>query len=61
VKGTAVDRPVAPAQFPATQKQVSAFMTQSRPAALIVEDHPFIGMVASDILQEVRVQHLSRL
>jgi len=27
-------------------------MTQSRPAALIVEDHPFIGMVASDILQE---------
>ena len=27
-------------------------MTASRPAALIVEDHPFIGMVASDILQE---------
>jgi CheY-like chemotaxis protein len=27
-------------------------MTSSRPAALIVEDHPFIGMVASDILQE---------
>ena len=27
-------------------------MTPSRPAALIVEDHPFIGMVASDILRE---------
>jgi DNA-binding response OmpR family regulator len=27
-------------------------MTSSRPAALIVEDQPFIGMVASDILQE---------
>jgi CheY-like chemotaxis protein len=24
----------------------------SRPAALIVEDHPFMGMVASDILRE---------
>lgn len=27
-------------------------MTPSRPAALIVEDQPFIGMVASDILKE---------
>lgn len=27
-------------------------MTSSRPAALIVEDQPFIGMVASDILKE---------
>ena len=27
-------------------------MTSSRPAALIVEDQPFIGMVASDILRE---------
>ena len=27
-------------------------MTSSRPAALIVEDQPFVGMVASDILQE---------
>lgn len=27
-------------------------MTPSRPAALIVEDQPFIGMVASDILRE---------
>ncbi len=27
-------------------------MTASRPAALIVEDQPFIGMVASDILRE---------
>ena len=27
-------------------------MTISRPAALIVEDQPFIGMVASDILRE---------
>ena len=27
-------------------------MTSSRPAALIVEDQPFIGMVASDILSE---------
>jgi CheY-like chemotaxis protein len=27
-------------------------MTSSRPAALIVEDQPFIGMVASDILGE---------
>jgi CheY-like chemotaxis protein len=27
-------------------------MKPSRPAALIVEDHPFIGMVASDILRE---------
>jgi CheY-like chemotaxis protein len=24
----------------------------SRPAALIVEDHPFVGLVASDILRE---------
>jgi CheY-like chemotaxis protein len=27
-------------------------MTSSRPAALIVEDQPFVGMVASDILRE---------
>jgi CheY-like chemotaxis protein len=27
-------------------------MTNSRPAALIVEDQPFIGLVASDILRE---------
>jgi two-component system, response regulator PdtaR len=27
-------------------------MTPSRPAALIVEDQPFVGMVASDILKE---------
>jgi two-component system, response regulator PdtaR len=27
-------------------------MTASRPAALIVEDQPFLGMVASDILRE---------
>src|SRR5579872_6799783 len=27
-------------------------MTSSRPAALIVEDQPFVGMVASDILKE---------
>ena len=27
-------------------------MISSRPAALIVEDQPFIGMVASDILRE---------
>jgi DNA-binding response OmpR family regulator len=27
-------------------------MTGSRPAALIVEDQPFIGLVASEILQE---------
>jgi CheY-like chemotaxis protein len=27
-------------------------MASSRPAALIVEDQPFIGMVASDILRE---------
>jgi CheY-like chemotaxis protein len=27
-------------------------MTPSRPAALIVDDQPFIGMVASDILRE---------
>lgn len=27
-------------------------MTSSRPAALIVEDQPFMGMVASDILSE---------
>jgi CheY-like chemotaxis protein len=27
-------------------------MTQNRPAALIVEDQPFVGMVASDILRE---------
>jgi CheY-like chemotaxis protein len=27
-------------------------MAPSRPAALIVEDQPFIGMVASDILRE---------
>ena len=27
-------------------------MTVSRPAALIVEDQPFVGMVASDILRE---------
>ena len=27
-------------------------MTTSRPAALIVEDQPFIGLVASDILRE---------
>ena len=27
-------------------------MASSRPAALIVEDQPFVGMVASDILQE---------
>jgi CheY-like chemotaxis protein len=27
-------------------------MTASRPAALIVEDQPFVGMVASDILRE---------
>jgi CheY-like chemotaxis protein len=27
-------------------------MTPSRPAALIVEDQPFIGLVASDILRE---------
>jgi DNA-binding NtrC family response regulator len=27
-------------------------MTSSRPAALIVEDQPFVGLVASDILQE---------
>jgi CheY-like chemotaxis protein len=26
-------------------------MASSRPAALIVEDHPFVGMVASDILR----------
>jgi CheY-like chemotaxis protein len=29
-----------------------ALMLPSRPAALIVEDQPFIGMVASDILRE---------
>ncbi len=28
-------------------------MTSSRPAALIVEDQPFAGMVASDILREL--------
>jgi CheY-like chemotaxis protein len=27
-------------------------MTSSRPAALIVEDQPFVGLVASDILRE---------
>jgi two-component system, response regulator PdtaR len=27
-------------------------MTSSRPAALIVEDQPFVGMVTSDILRE---------
>jgi CheY-like chemotaxis protein len=27
-------------------------MASSRPAALIVEDQPFVGLVASDILQE---------
>jgi CheY-like chemotaxis protein len=27
-------------------------MASSRPAALIVEDQPFVGMVASDILKE---------
>jgi two-component system, response regulator PdtaR len=27
-------------------------MTASRPAALIVEDQPFVGLVASDILRE---------
>ena len=27
-------------------------MTSTRPAALIVEDQPFIGLVASDILRE---------
>lgn len=27
-------------------------MPSSRPAALIVEDQPFVGLVASDILQE---------
>ncbi len=27
-------------------------MTPSRPAALIVEEQPFVGMVASDILRE---------
>lgn len=27
-------------------------MTPNRPAALIVEDQPFVGMVASDILRE---------
>jgi CheY-like chemotaxis protein len=27
-------------------------MSSSRPAALIVEDQPFVGMVASDILKE---------
>ena len=27
-------------------------MTTSRPAALIVEDQPFVGMIASDILRE---------
>jgi CheY-like chemotaxis protein len=27
-------------------------MTVSRPAALIVEDQPFVGLVASDILRE---------
>src|SRR4249919_584132 len=27
-------------------------MSPSRPAALIVEDQPFVGLVASDILQE---------
>ena len=27
-------------------------MTPSRPAALIVDDQPFVGMVASDILRE---------
>src|SRR5206468_2229316 len=31
---------------------VSAIMTSSRPAALIVEDQPFVGLVASDILRE---------
>ncbi len=31
-------------------------MTASRPAALIVEDQPFIGMVASDILRETGFQ-----
>lgn len=31
-------------------------MTSIRPAALIVEDQPFVGMVASDILQESRFQ-----
>src|SRR5206468_3407287 len=31
---------------------VSAIMTPSRPAALIVEDQPFVGLVASDILRE---------
>ena len=27
-------------------------MASSRPAALIVEDQPFVGLVASDILME---------
>ena len=31
-------------------------MPASRPAALIVEDQPFIGMVASDILRETGFQ-----
>jgi len=31
-------------------------MTSSRPAALIVEGQPFIGMVASDILRETGFQ-----
>lgn len=31
-------------------------MTSSRPAALIVEDQPFIGMIASDILRETGFQ-----
>lgn len=32
--------------------QVSVLIMPSRPAALIVEDQPFVGMVASDILKE---------
>jgi CheY-like chemotaxis protein len=31
---------------------MGALMNASRPAALIVEDQPFVGMVASDILRE---------
>lgn len=31
-------------------------MMPSRPAALIVEDQPFVGMVASDILRETGFQ-----
>ncbi len=47
-----VDFAATPNNMSDIQTQVSAHMTSSRPAALIVEDQPFVGMVASDILRE---------